>query len=594
MKKFSLLIFLVFAILFLPAVAFAWPKAYLTDFVSKVIITDVADSTVSKIDVGSTPYGIAINPDGTKVYVANQSSGDIAVVDVLINTVVDRIVFGSGYTLSGIDFNPSGTVVYAAVNGPISNGLYGIDVATKSIVTNVGIGGSPGPVLAISDNKIYVTARVGLNYYIYVVNPNTSTVDDTILVGATPIYMVANSAKSKVYVSNQGDPGGPYSISIVDVSLGSVTSTISLSKRPLGIAINPSETKLYVADYNDFSISVFNLPGGTLAKTISTGSANPFVIEFDSLGEKYYVGIGTSLSIFDSSNDEIISRIDNGGGMAVATKFISPLPEISFSSSSLSFDKTKIGLSKSQTLTISNSQEVYLNISDVSLAGANSFDFEVQNNSCLNNPLGSEESCTLEIVFSPNSFGTKEASLQVISDDPINSIPAVNLSGKGVYGKRAVTKSAKQNEILIEDNETFYANNLNFLFTKFPKKLEKKKYYLEIQKFAKYSRKFKQAKKFSIKKYWQTKTNLNKYKAKKKKDKFKAKLIFRHTNKEFKVLKKQNKKAKEKNLKLKYYNPKTKTWRNLSAKHNKKKNTFTVVFNKFLFPATNFIIGLKN
>lgn len=156
-----------------------------------------------------------------------------------------------------------------------------------------------------------------------------------------------------------------------------------------------------------------------------------------------------------------------------------------------------------------------------------------------------------------------------------------------------VTKSPKKDEMLIKKNKTYQVYHFKFSFKKFPKKLKKTKYYLKIQRLKKYLKNYPQAKTSTLKKYWKIKTNFAKYTAKDKKQQFKVKFVFKYTNKEFKALKKQNKAIKEKDLALKYYNPQTKTWRYLPAKHNKKKNTFSITFNKFYFPTIYFVVGVK-
>lgn len=150
-----------------------------------------------------------------------------------------------------------------------------------------------------------------------------------------------------------------------------------------------------------------------------------------------------------------------------------------------------------------------------------------------------------------------------------------------------VTKSPKQREELLKKNKVYKIYDLKFSFLKFPQKLKKTKYFFEIKRPKKYSPKYKNAKKLTLKKYWILETNFYKYKAKTKKDKFRIRYIFKYSDDELKKLK-------ENQLVLKYYNPKIKKWQRLSAKHNKKKNTFTIIFDRFLFPINYFVIGKNN
>jgi len=51
--------------------------------------TVIAFKTVVKtISVGTDPLGVAVTPDGSKVYVANQSDNTVSVIDTATNTVI--------------------------------------------------------------------------------------------------------------------------------------------------------------------------------------------------------------------------------------------------------------------------------------------------------------------------------------------------------------------------------------------------------------------------------------------------------------------------------------------------------------------------
>ena len=76
-------------------------------------ITNEGDNTVSVIDttsnvvtatipVGSAPYGVAVTPDGSKVYVADMNSfGMVSVIDTATNLVSATISLGPFPPLRG-------------------------------------------------------------------------------------------------------------------------------------------------------------------------------------------------------------------------------------------------------------------------------------------------------------------------------------------------------------------------------------------------------------------------------------------------------------------------------------------------------------
>ncbi len=57
-----------------------------------VSVVNLATNTViATIAVGSSPVAVAMKPDGTRAYVANNSSNSISVIDTGSNTVIFTI-----------------------------------------------------------------------------------------------------------------------------------------------------------------------------------------------------------------------------------------------------------------------------------------------------------------------------------------------------------------------------------------------------------------------------------------------------------------------------------------------------------------------
>jgi YVTN family beta-propeller protein len=51
---------------------------------------------VTEVPVGARPWGIALSPDGQRLYTANGSSNDVTVVDTSSLRVVKKIPVGQG------------------------------------------------------------------------------------------------------------------------------------------------------------------------------------------------------------------------------------------------------------------------------------------------------------------------------------------------------------------------------------------------------------------------------------------------------------------------------------------------------------------
>jgi YVTN family beta-propeller protein len=64
---------------------------------NSVVVIDAGRFVVSAtIPVGQRPWGIAVTPDGSRLYSANGLSGDISVIDTSSNRVVATVEAGDG------------------------------------------------------------------------------------------------------------------------------------------------------------------------------------------------------------------------------------------------------------------------------------------------------------------------------------------------------------------------------------------------------------------------------------------------------------------------------------------------------------------
>lgn len=171
---------------------------------------------------------------------------------------------------------------------------------------------------------------------------------------------------------------------------------------------------------------------------------------------------------------------------------------------------------------------------------------------------------TFSSVYGAPILITRDTLLQFFAQDKVGNSEQVKKENYKISKAKFKTKNLKE-------KQKYEANNFYFLFSKLPKKLKAKKYYLEIERFKKYPPNFAQAKSGLLKKYWRINTNLDEYPNKD----FEVKLVFKYKTSEFKNLKKRNRLAQEKNLHLLHFDSKTKTWKTqeLNVSLNQKKNS---------------------
>src|SRR5664279_511085 len=153
-----------------------------------------SQTLLTTVATGSQPVALAINLTTKKVYVANQNSNTVTVIDEATDST-STIPVGSYPT--AIAVNPATNKIYVA--NQYSNNVRVIDGAWNS-TTVVATGGSP-QALAVNSvtNKIYVA-----NYHdnsVTVINgANNST--STVGVGRYPTAVGVNLSTNKIYVAN--------------------------------------------------------------------------------------------------------------------------------------------------------------------------------------------------------------------------------------------------------------------------------------------------------------------------------------------------------------------------------------------------------
>jgi len=249
------------------------------------------NKVVTTINVGDTPAGIAITPDGKYAYVANNNNdgivgGDtVSVINVATSTVIATVSdpsFNQAYTIT---INEMGTRAY--VTNSNSSTITIIAIPSNVVIgTIAGFDGPSGMVISPNGYIAYVNnyggpiAGSGFGTTVSVVNLNSNMIVGTITVGQAPAAMAISKDGSFVYTINyvDGNPGTG-TMSVIRTSDATVVRTISGFSGPFGVSITPNGKEAFVANFgsNNFSpfgttVSVVNLANFTVTATIQLGT----------------------------------------------------------------------------------------------------------------------------------------------------------------------------------------------------------------------------------------------------------------------------------------------------------------------------------
>jgi uncharacterized protein (TIGR03437 family) len=205
------------------------------------VINGRTNQVAARISVGDTPVGIAIDESVNRVYVANQHSGTISVIDGGANQVVAtwKPPLSNVWKLA---VDPALKRLYASIPPPTTGSFSGIEVldsSTGAYVAQVGGQSAAAEDVAINPKTHHVFLSDAGNGTVTVIDGSTNTVLKSLVTGSAVLGLAVDAASGLVYASNAFDatigvfsdqPSGP---SAPVVSPGGITSGASFSSAEL-------------------------------------------------------------------------------------------------------------------------------------------------------------------------------------------------------------------------------------------------------------------------------------------------------------------------------------------------------------------------
>src|SRR6516225_4251174 len=152
------------------------------------VIHTATNAVIGTIAGGNIHAGLAVTPDGSKVYVANYFSNTVSVIATATNTVVGVVVLTDNTWPDGLAVTPDGSKVY--VTNRFSNDVSVIDTATNTMIgLRIPVGTGPAGVAVTPDGKHVYVANFDfdLGSTVSVIDTATNTVTAAISVGFGPL-----------------------------------------------------------------------------------------------------------------------------------------------------------------------------------------------------------------------------------------------------------------------------------------------------------------------------------------------------------------------------------------------------------------------
>jgi YVTN family beta-propeller protein len=298
-----------------------------------ISVIDVATDTVSaRIPVGKRPRGLRVSPDGTHLYVALSGSqksgppsteralgerGDRAADGIGVVSLPRARLEGklsSGQDPEAFDVAPDGRLLVVSNEETGEASL--VDVRGARVRTVIPVGREPEGVAVRPDGKAaYVTSEA--DDEVTVIDTSRFAVIARIPVGARPRGLAFAPDGRRAYVTNE--LGG--SVTVIDTERNVPVDTIELRgpsdearPRPMGIAVAPDGKRLYVTTGRGGGVAVVDTSTGRVLSTITGVGPRPWGIAVTRDGRKLYVANGPSndVSVIDTRSARITARLKVG------------------------------------------------------------------------------------------------------------------------------------------------------------------------------------------------------------------------------------------------------------------------------------------
>ena len=203
-------------------------------------------TVAARLPLGGKPAGVAVAPDGQRVYVTSPEGGFVSVIDAKARRVEKRIE-APGLPF-GVAVAPDGGKIYVAdMNG---RELTEID-ASSGAKRKAEVGAVPSGVAVTPDGAVIVVSARDDDALV-LLDAKTLAKRATIPVGHHPFGLAIDAAGERAYCVNVESDD----LSVVDLKAQKLVATVKVGKRPYGVAL--ARGRVFAANQYDETVSVLD------------------------------------------------------------------------------------------------------------------------------------------------------------------------------------------------------------------------------------------------------------------------------------------------------------------------------------------------
>jgi YVTN family beta-propeller protein len=261
------------------------------------------------------------------VYVTNERSGDVSIIDSVTNEVAATVPLGK--RPRGIHASPDKQTIYVALSGsPIAppgvdestlppadksaDGIGVFDVKSRKLVKVIAGGSDPEEFDLSKDGTLLYTSNEDTAES-SIINIAEGKVVATLKVGVEPEGVATSPDGKFVYVTSEEDGA----ISVIDTASQKVLKSFKVGNRPRSVGFFPDNMKAYVTRENDGALRIIDTVKHVASGEIAIGKAGvskPMKVILSSDGKTAYVstGRGKQIAVIDTATDKVTGSFEVG------------------------------------------------------------------------------------------------------------------------------------------------------------------------------------------------------------------------------------------------------------------------------------------
>lgn len=305
-------------------------RVYVTNEVSGdlTIIDSLKMEVVAKVPLGKRPRGIHASPDGKTIYVAlsgspiagpgvdestlpppDKSADGIGVFDVAQQKLL-RVIH-SGSDPEEFDLSKDGKLLY--VSNEDVGGASILDLAAGKIIKEIKTGDEPEGVTVSPDGKLVLVTSEDAGT-VAVIDTARQELVENIKVGRRPrsIAFLPDSNRAWLNAENDG------TVVLIDVSAKKSLQTVSLGEagvvKPMKVLLSPDSKTLYVSTGRGKKIFFLDAATGKALADVEAGR-RPWGIALSPDGKTLFTanGPGNDIAVIDIATKAVVKRIESAG-----------------------------------------------------------------------------------------------------------------------------------------------------------------------------------------------------------------------------------------------------------------------------------------